>query len=558
MVISVKIQRKEIFGGGRRTSKEYRNNMAAYAGVITYMLSLGIRIPISRVVGDAGVGLLSPAFELFTLISLFFSYGISRTMNGLIRYRVKRGQFKSARKIFQTAIKLSALVGIALALILSVSSYHIARAVVLEPMSRWAIMAVAPAVVLMALINVFRGNFNGNGLTSLAAYSQYIEKISMFITTVVCGRMCFSYGQKVAALHHNELTAYAYGALGVVLGIILSELITILYLLIVYAIYSGTFKRQLIEDGSRRMESNGSIVAMLIGNSIPLSLIVILANSFMLIDQRFFNYCMNLSEAEQANAQIWGSYYGKFAVLIGIGAAFACLSTLGSIGKIIYSYEREEYHTMNERIEKAVRNLCIIAFPVAVNLAILAQAFVTGLYQSENEYMVSMVRRGTVIIIFYAVAYLFGQIMLKTHMMKEFLISLIISFSIHIAAILILVKGGLTGVEGVVYSVIVFMALLAVLCFCLTCRKLRYRQEWLYSVVFPAVSAALSGLVVLLISRLLLALLGGLTTILISNLVGIILYILLLMVLRVLNEAELAGLPFGRVWIVLGRMIGVL
>lgn len=553
----MRIRKKEAAAGRGRGSKEFRNNMAAYAGVIAYMLSLGIRIPLSKVIGDAGIGLISPAFEIFTLISLFFSYGISRTMNGLIRYRVKRDQFKNARKVFNIALKLSAIISIVLAVILAAASYHISKTIVLEVMSRWAILAVAPAIVISALINVFRGYFNGNGFTVLVAHSLYIEKIVMFISAIAGGRMFLDYGQKVAALHHNEITAYAYGALGVALGIMLSELVTLLYLLAVFVIYSGTWKRQLSEDSGRRLESNGNIAGMLFGNSIPLALIVILANSFMLIDQRFFNYCMNLQESEQANALLWGSYYGKFAVLIGIGAAFACLSVLGSVSKIVNSYEREEYHMMHERMDAAVRKLSIIVFPVAINLAILAEAFVNGLYQGENEQIISLTRRGAVIIIFYGTAFLFGQIMLKTHMMKEFLMSLLASFLIHIAAIFLLVKEGQTGVEGVVYSVIVFTGVLAVSCFVLTCRRLKYRQEWLYSFAFPIASAAIAGLVVMLMCKLLLTAVGEIATIIISNLVGITLYILLLMVLRVLNEADFEKFPLGSLWIAIGRMIGV-
>ena len=112
--------------------------------------------------------------------------------------------------------------------------------------------------------------------------------------------------------------------------------------------------------------------------------------------------------------------------------------------------------------------------------------------------------------------------------------------------------------EGVVYSVIVFTGVLAVSCFIFTCRKLRYRQEWLYSVAFPVVSAGISGLVVMLICRLLLTAAGEIATIIISNLVGLTLYILLLMVLRVLNEADLSKFPLGGLWIAVGRMIGVL
>ena len=84
-------KRETSFSRGR-LPKNNRNGIAANAGIITYILLLAARIPLSRLIGDAGIGLLAPALELYMLAALLFSYGISRTMTGLIRYRMKRGQ----------------------------------------------------------------------------------------------------------------------------------------------------------------------------------------------------------------------------------------------------------------------------------------------------------------------------------------------------------------------------------------------------------------------------------------------------------------------------------
>ena len=554
----MKIQKTENSSGIGKRQRGFRNNMIAYAGIIVYIIGLMIRIPLTKAIGEKGIGLLAPALELFMLITLLFSYGISRTMTGLIRYRVKRKQFKCARKVFHVAFRLSVLISLALALILAVTSGFISDILVLESMSRNAILAVAPVIVLTALVNVFRGYFNGNGFGVLVAHSQYIEKITMLIATILGGRFMLDYGMKVAALKQKEMLAYAYGALGAILGIMISEIITLIYLLLVFAIYSGTWKRQLGEDSGRKMESSGEITSMLFGNGIPVACIVILSNIFMLIDQRFFNYCMNRREAGNIRAELWGSYYGKFAVLTGIGAALGCLAVHGSIGKIVNAYEREEYRVMRERIGSTVKKLCIIVLPLAINLAVLSEAFVKGICQGEDELVVGLVRRGTVLIIFSGFAYLFGQLMMKLRMTKELLLAIVISLAVHVLAVFGLVRKGLMGAEGIVYSVMIFMGILAILCFFFTARRLRYRQELLYSFALPAVSAGISGLVVMLLNKLLLHMAGNLLTILIGCLIGTILYIMLLMVLRVVNEGELAGIPFGGVWISIGRMIGVL
>lgn len=554
----MKIRKKEASFSGGSIRKNNRNNLAANAGIITYMLILGMRIPFAGIIGDAGIGLLAPAFELYMMVMLLFSYGISRTMTGLIRYRVKRGQFKNADRIFHTALRLSLLFGLILALVLAAGAGFLSETVFLETMSSRVILVAAPITVLTAAVSAFRGFFNGNGFGPLVAWSQYIEKTVMLIAGIVSGKLYYGYGRKVAALLKNDMPAYANGAFGVMIGIMIAELITLIYLSAAYALSYGSWKRQQMQDAGRRTESSGEIVGMLFGNGLPMVLVVLLSNSFMMIDQRFFNYCMNRKEMGDVRTAIWGSYYGKYAVLAGIGAAFACLAVHGSIGKIAASYDKEEYRLMRERIGTAVKKVCVTAFPAAVMLAVLAESFVTGLYKGESEQAVLVLRQGTIVIFFYGIAYLFCQLMLKMRMLKELLFCLAVSFAVHILAVLLFVQNGLLGAEGIVYSVILFTGVLAVMGFVLVSRRVSYKQEWIYSFAFPAAAAAVSGLAAMLLNRLLFALVGAIPTLLISCLVGTVLYMILVVLLHVVNESELSEMPFGGIWIAVGRLLGVL
>ena len=528
------------------------------AAIIAYIICLILRIPLCNFIGVEGVGLFAPAFEIFTLVTLIFSHGISRTMSGMIRSRVKREQYKSARRIFDVSFKLSMIISVIAAIVLALGAGIISDSLILEPMSKKAVMAAAPVIILAALVNVFRGYFNGNGFGVLVVHSQYIEKITMLILSVFSGRLMYDYGLKVSALLRSDMPAYAYGALGVMVGIMISELVTLIYLLFIFAIYSGTWKKQLAQDGTRRTESSGEITGMFFSSAFPFAFIVIVFNSFMLIDQRFFNYCMNRLEFDSARAGLWGAYYGKSAVIIGIGAALVCLTVYGHVGRIANAYEKEEYRLMRDRIGSAVKTLCVFAIPIVVFVAVMAEAFINGLYLGENEAAISLTRQGCVIIFFYAAAYLFGQIMLKVRMAKEFFISLVVSFVLHIAALFLMLRVTLLGAEGIVYSLIIFIGLLAVLCFIFMIRSFNYRQEFIFSILFPVLSACIAGLLVMLLKKLLLPVIGNLLTLLVSGVVAVFLYILLLMILRVIDGEEISKLPFSNLWISLGRMIGVL
>lgn len=542
----------------KNSQREFKSNMTAYAGIIAYIICLGLRIPLCRFIGDEGVGLYAMAFEIFILITLLFSHGISRTITGMIRYRVKRAQYKSARKVFGTAFRLSFIASVVFAVVVAAASGLIVDTLVLEPMSKKAVLAVSPVIILAALVNVFRGYYNGNGYGVLGAHSQYIEKIAMVIFSIIGGRFMYDYGLKVSALLKNDMAAYAYGALGAVLGMMLAEFITLIYLLVIFIIYSGTWKKQIEQDGARRVEGDGEISRLILVNAFPIAVIAVICNSFMLIDQRFFNYCMNRMELGAQRAGIWGAYYGKFAAVTGIGAAFVCLTLYGFIGKIGSAYDKEEYRMMKDRMGSAVKTLCVVAIPIVVFMTVMAQALVNGLYKGENELAISLVRCGSVIIFLYGAAYLFGQLMLKVHMGKEFLISLVISFVLHIAVLFLMERVLLMGAAGILYSTIVFIGLLAVLCFVFTIKRLKYRQEFIYSVMLPALAACIVGLIVMLLNKLLLPVVGNLPTVLITAVIGFVLYILILMALRVLNEGELSKLPFGNLWIKFGRTLGLM
>lgn len=553
----MRLRKREKFRGGF-TGGTIKNPLTQCAGVLSYAIVLMMRIPLVRVIGDAGIGLFAPAFEIFFLVTLFTSYAMTGALSGIIRYRIKREQYTNAKKVFRSAFFMDLLVSAVIAVLIAVFSSTIADILVLESLSRMAVAASASAIIFAAFIGTFRGYINGYGLGVLTAHSQYVESISMIVCVMFVSRFCYDYGAKVAALKQTVALAYAYGAMGAMLGVMISQLVTILHLLIVYVIYSGTFRGKLGMDNSKRMETQYAMQRLVLDNSVPIALVVILSNLFMLIDQRMFNYCMNKTEMGEARTALWGSYYGKFAVLVGVGTALGILSIYNMTGRISNAFEREEYRVMRDRIGRAVRKLCIVSLPVAIYLAVLAKAAVTCLFEGEYDEVASWVQRGTAIIVLYGFCFLFAQLLYRLHMMRELLFTTLLSLFVHVLVAYLFVQKAYLGAYGIVYALIAFFAVYAALNFFFVSRNLKYRQEWIGGVVFPAAAAGVSGVVVGLVNRLLFEQLGGGLTILIGVLVGLFFYITFLMILKVIGEAELSRIPLGFFFIMLGKNIGVL
>ena len=539
-------------------SRTIKNPLIQCAGILSYVIVLIMRIPLMREIGETGIGMFAPAFELVFLISLFTSYGMTGAMSGIIRYRVKREQYRNAKKVFRSAFLLDLGVSAVAAILIAVFSSVIANIFVLEPLSRMAIMVSAAVLIFAAFIGTFRGYFNGYGLGMLTAHSQYIESISTLICVLFGSALFYERGVKIAALKQTEALAYAYGALGAMLGVMLSRIITTVHLLMVYVIYAGTLRGKLGMDNSKRMETQYYLQKMILENSIPISLVGIMTNIFMLIDQRMFNYCMNKLEMGEVRTALWGSFYGKFAVIAGVGTVIGVLSVYSVTGRIGNAYEREEYRVMRERIGRAVRKLSITAFPTAIYIAVLAKALVTTLFIGENDEVVSWLHKGSAIIVLYGFCFFFAQLLYRTHMIRELLVTTLISLLVHVLTAYLFVQKMYFGADGIIYSLIVFFAVYVALNFFFVSRNLKYRQEWIGGIAFPAVAAGISGVVVGLVNGLLLEQLGGGVTILIGIVVGLFFYVTFLMILRVIGEAELSRIPLGFFFIMLGKNIGVL
>lgn len=538
-----------------------KNRIVLSAGLVSYMILFFLRIPLAQVIGDAGVGLFAPAFEVFILTTLVISYAMSRAVGGIVRYRVKRERFKNARKAFRTAFLMNLFLGGLMALFSLFFTKWIADVLVLEKLSRMAILLAAPTIFLAAPVGIFRGYFNGCGMNVITAHSQYIEKISMMAGALLLGRRFYTYGLKVAALKQLEAHAFAYGAVGAMLGVMLSQIVAILHLLLCYVIYAGALKGRPGQDSSRRAETRFELQRLLAANLIPLAVIALLSNAVMLLDQRFFNYSMNMTGQGDIRTAWWGCYYGRLVPILGMCAAFDCLFVHGAVGKIGSAFEREEYRSMRERIGRVFRNASIAAFPTAIYLLAIAKPLAACCYgkaTAQVSVLAEWLQKGAVLIVLFVFCFLFGQLLYQLHFVRELFLSAAGAFVVHLIFVWLFLRQMHLGMDGLLGALILFFGVYMVCAYFLLNRRVKFRTDWIAGLVFPFAAAAVSGIIVYLIVMALTNLAGNVLTILIALPVGVFLYIFFLMLLRVIGEAELHEIPLGFLFIMLGRNIGVL
>ena len=151
--------------GRKRPSK--RNNfllqggILAAASILVRLIGLIYRIPLTRIVGDEGMGYYSNAYEIYNLALLISSYSLPLAISKLVAARESRRQYKNSYRLFLCALIIALIVGGIAALIVFAGAGFFAEVFCSSPNSAIPLKVLAPTIFVFAIMGVLRGFFQG-------------------------------------------------------------------------------------------------------------------------------------------------------------------------------------------------------------------------------------------------------------------------------------------------------------------------------------------------------------------------------------------------------------
>lgn len=527
----------------------------AITAIFSVILLLLFRIPLVGIIGDNGIAYFSVANEIFLISTLFISYGISQAVSGLVRYRMRREQFRNAQKILQGALLLTAMIGLSGALLVFFLAGFLANTIELEALSRMAVCVMAPALLPCMMVGVFRGYFQGIGTRIPTMHSRILIRIILFAGGLLFAGIACQYGEKVAALLQNTDYEAAYGAMGAALGIVIAELFGLIHMIFLYFIFRGTIKNQINRDNSKAVDGKGRVMKLLAVSMIPAGLSTLLLTIHPVVDMRLFYYYRNIREEYEATAAAWGTYYGKYMVVVGIAAGICCMIPANHIRKIMGLWDRDEQNAFKERLSDVIHQCAIAAVPTAIFTAVLAENILSLFYKGNLEMAVKLVQYGSVLIVLICFGYLFISLLQQLQRMGLVLLYGLLAGVTHLSVTILLFANTSLELEAVICGNIAFCIVLVTAGFLTVMKLMHYRQEWFRTFGITILDAAIAGLIMMLLNKALLGSMGALLSGIICLAVGVLIYLLALILLKGVNETEWSHMAGGRFMIVLGKML---
>lgn len=522
-----------------------QGGILAIAGIIVRLIGLVRRIPLAHIIGDEGNGYYATAYEVYAIILLLSSYSLPLAVSKMVSARVGKGQYKNAERIFKSSLLFATIVGS----IASIFVYFTADSLsilMLEPMSAIALRMLAPALLLVAVMGVFRGYFQGLGTMMPTAVSQIIEQVFLVIASLTGAYIFSNYGSKVAALLQNSSYEASYGAAGGTIGCSIGAIIGLAFLVFVYVIYAPRFKRQIDRDQTKNLESYRTIFKILLLTIVPVILNTAVYNLCNIVNQRVFNASMVAKGLEDLKTLQWGVFTGKYRVIINIPIALASAMSASTIPTLVKLIETKDFKQARSKIKNVIRVTMIIAIPCAVGIGVLAKPIIYLLFSTgELDMAAYMLNIGAVSVVLYAFSTLTNGVLQGINRMRIPVRNSFISLIVEIVFLYLILNFTNIGVYGVVLANIVFSGLMCVLNFFAIRKHLKYKQELFKTFIIPGVSAIIMGIVIFVVCRVFSLFAGDLVITFVGVIVGSIMYFIALVLLKGIGERELQMIPMG-------------
>ena len=519
------------------------------ASIIVRIIGLIYRIPLNNILGEKGVAYYGVAFEVYSILLLLSSYSLPLAVSKMVSARVTLGKYKQTRRLFINCIFFSLAVGIA-AFCITFFGADLFAKILNYPESAVAIRVLSFALVILSVLGVFRGFFQGFGSMVPTALSNIVEQIINAVVSIVAAIALYNVGAEADPDKFGfKNVAEAYGAAGGTLGTVMGALSALIFLIILYFATRRSFMKNVREDTNEEKERLSDILKVLIATIIPVILSTTIYNLSGLINSGVFSNIMDFRGMDgDLIDTLTGMYTGNYKVIINVPIALASALASSVIPSIVASRTRKEPDAVRAKVRSAIKVTMLIAIPSAVGIGVLAKPIMNLLFPTsvDPDKVSLMLMLGCATVIFYSLSTITNGILQGIDKMKLPVIHAAISLVTYVIVLIILLFTTEINIFAVVFSDMLFSIMMCVMNHHSLRKHLGFKQEWKKTFIMPFICAAVMGVICRLAYQgIYLIIKSNAVSVAAAIVIAIVIYALALLLTKTVTKDELMGFPKG-------------
>lgn len=517
-----------------------QGSILAVAGIIVRFIGLLYKVPITRALGDDGIGYFNTAHEIYNVGLILSSYSLPLAMSKLIAARRVKNQYRDVNRVFRSGLIFGMAAGGIMTLLLLLEADWITTNIFNSPSSALPLKVMAPTIFVFSVMGVIRGYFQGHGNMIPTSISQIIEQL---VNAVVAITASYAFMNWFAQKENPA----SYGAAGATLGTLIGALAAFAFLAIAMWGYRRHHPRLLTRPQELPEETYGQIYKALFLTLTPIILSQFVYQLSGVVDNSMFGLIMGgkgLDEKERL--ALLGIYGGKYRLLSNVPVAIASSLGTSMIPSIVRSRTMRRPGEVKYKIRLTIKFNMLIAIPCAVGMGVLAGPIMQLLFRDSRELPAVLMMIGSPAVVFFSLSTVTNSVLQGIDLMRKSVTHSAISLAIHAVFVYLMLAHFGWGVYGLVIGNVTFALVVCILNWISIGRTLRYKQEVRTTFLLPLMAALIMGAVTYGTY----AAAHGLThsntlAIAVSVPLAMVVYGVLIIVMRAVTEEELKDMPFG-------------
>lgn len=545
------------------TSFLVQGSILAIASLVSRVIGLVYRIPLTAIIGDHGNDYYSCAYEIYSLLLLISSYSLPMAVSKMVSARISNGEKQNAYRVFKGAMIFALFTGTAACMIVFFGAEELTR-LFKTPLGVYALQVLAPTLIIVAVLGVFRGFFQGMGTMIPSAVSQIIEQIVNAVVSVGAAYVLFAYGRRIATvLGSKEHYDAAYGAAGGTLGTSAGALCGLAFIIFVFSMFFPKFRKAMRREnkiGKKQPESYRVIFGILIGTIVPVLMSTTIYNMVSIVDQWLFKNIATIQGYSAADvSEWWGIFSGKYRVLTNVPISISTALAASCVPALAAAFAQKDEKQVRSKIGMSMRFIMVVAMPCTAGIMVLADPIIQLLFPGSSPLAGHLLQAGGISVIFYSISTLSNAVLQGIDRMRIPVRNASVALVLHAGVIAVGMFGLKLNIYGICVGTIAFSLIMCILNGMSVRKYSGFKPDVTKTFIKPAIASAIMGVVVYAayfvchkVSH------SNAVSTVIAVLVGMIVYAAALLLIKGLTEEELHSFPKGELLIRIAKKFRLL
>ncbi len=496
----------------------------------SYIFGIIILLMYSHIIGNNGLAYLAIAMETIGIFMVPLGDNTADSFAKMIRFRRKKELYGDVISLKKSILIFQFIIGFLCFGAVFVLADQIAKYVFHLPNAAFIIRVLSPVLLLRTAVSLLTGYFQSFGAQMPILVSCIMRQVLFFaLGKTFCVKL-YDYGVKVAGLLQNNDFKGMYGAVGLCIAMLISEVVILTALLIYYFLSDPSYDRKRCKDNSRKPAgTRNNILNFLQVNSRGMGIALL---------KRVLP-CIGL--VLLSNIDEVGIYYGKYFTICAI-PVLLCASRYSVVyARLSMNLKGKDHRIIKDTIISGLQYAWSAGLFATAVVSVMAPQIVSTFFGADGG-LNELLQHGAFLVLGVVMMIYFCMVNIVHNRYAAPLIALLCSSVLFVfLSNLMLVKME-SSLTAVIYAFEIALCIVTLIFAFFTLNRFRLRPDMIPVFAMPLVCVGLVGLILLLFSKLLSPHIGDAVCFWLGLFVGTILYLVLLGFFRVFNENDVDNL----------------